>query len=62
MGTVHHVGTFRDMEAELMTYCGYDADASPNRMDALVWACSDLMGIAQGSWSVEESIEEAFAQ
>jgi phage terminase large subunit-like protein len=62
MGMVHHVGTFRDMEAELMTYCGYDADASPNRMDALVWACSDLMGIAQGSWSVEESIEEAFAQ
>lgn len=56
-GMVHHVGTHRDLEAEMMTYCGYDADESPNRMDAMVWACADLMGISSGSMSIDEAME-----
>ena len=46
-GLVSHVGIFRDMEAEMLTYCGYDSDASPNRLDALVWALSELSGAEQ---------------
>lgn len=46
-GRVSHVGTFRDMEAEMLTYCGYDSDASPNRLDSVCWALTELAGIDQ---------------
>lgn len=42
-GKVHHVGMFSDLEDEL---CNWDPliDAkSPNRLDALVWACTALV-------------------
>lgn len=40
-GKVHHVGTFAALEDEL---CGWTpGDASPNRLDALVWALTWLM-------------------
>jgi len=42
-GLVHHVGAFPALETELMTYAGKSNDASPNRLDALVWALSSLM-------------------
>jgi phage terminase large subunit-like protein len=42
-GMVRHVGQFRDLEAELLTYAGKDGQRSPNRMDALVWAMTSLM-------------------
>jgi phage terminase large subunit-like protein len=42
-GLVRHVGQFREMEAELLTYTGRDNQKSPNRMDALVWALTSLM-------------------
>jgi phage terminase large subunit-like protein len=41
-GLVHHVGTFADMEAEMMTYTGATNEASPNRLDAVVWALTEL--------------------
>ena len=40
-GMVHHVGHFPDMEAEMCTY--QPGQDSPNRMDALVWACIELL-------------------
>ena len=41
-GTVHHVGFFQELEEEL---CGYRPGApSPDRMDALVWALTELAG------------------
>jgi hypothetical protein len=43
-GLVHHVGTFADMETEMMTFTGSSKDASPNRLDALVWLLSELSG------------------
>ena len=42
---IRHRAQFAAMEAEMLmtTPAGYQGDASPNRMDALVWAVSDLM-------------------
>jgi hypothetical protein len=40
-GMVHHVGHFPDLESEMCTY--QPGQDSPNRMDALVWACIELM-------------------
>ncbi|MDE1932022.1 MAG: DNA-packaging protein, partial [Alphaproteobacteria bacterium] len=46
-GRVHHVGGFATLEDQL---CGFTADfdraasgTSPDRLDALVWAVTDLM-------------------
>ncbi len=39
-GRVHHVGSFPDLEDQM---CNYDGEGkSPDRMDALVWALTDL--------------------
>ena len=49
-GRVHHVGAFPALEDEQCTYTG-EQSWSPDRMDALVWACTDLTGGGQGaSW------------
>lgn len=40
-GLVHHVGMFDDLEDELCTWV--TGDTSPNRLDAAVWALTDLM-------------------
>jgi hypothetical protein len=40
-GMVHHVGTFTKLEEEMCTYV--PGGESPNRMDALVWALTELM-------------------
>ncbi len=39
-GKVHHVGTFKEAEDEQCTYV--PGGRSPNRMDALVWAITEL--------------------
>lgn len=39
-GKVHHVGTFPALEAEMTTWV--PGDPSPNRVDALVWAVTEL--------------------
>jgi phage terminase large subunit-like protein len=46
-GLVHHVGRFPEQESELMSYAGYEAQASPGRLDATVWAITELAGIDQ---------------
>ena len=42
---VRHAGSFPELEDQLcaMTGDGYSGDGSPDRMDALVWAITDLM-------------------
>lgn len=40
-GRVHHVGKFEALEDEMCLWI--PGDASPNRMDALVWALTELM-------------------
>jgi len=43
-GKVHHVGgDFEDLEDEMCTYMEGESIGSPNRMDALVWALTELM-------------------
>lgn len=44
-GMVHHVGHFPDLEEQLgmTTTSGYQGGGSPDRMDALVWALTELM-------------------
>jgi phage terminase large subunit-like protein len=40
-GMVHHVGVFAELEEEMTTYV--PGGPSPNRMDALVWAVTELL-------------------
>lgn len=42
-GTVHHLGTFKQLEDEMLNFDPTDSHNSPNRMDALVHACRHLM-------------------
>ena len=40
---MHHVGTFGLLEDQLTTWNPLTDAKSPDRLDALVWAVSDLM-------------------
>lgn len=42
-GTVHHVGMFADLEDQLCEWVPAVSPKSPDRMDALVWALTELM-------------------
>lgn len=49
-GRVHHVGAFEELEDEYCTWV--PGGKSPNRLDAAVWALTELMvGKVQGSFS-----------
>ncbi len=41
-GRVHHAGLFAELEDQMCHYDGSKGTKSPDRMDALVWALSDL--------------------
>lgn len=43
-GRIRHVGQYPDLESQMtqMTTAGFEGDGSPDRVDALVWACSEL--------------------
>jgi len=41
-GLVHHVGGFNHLEDQLCSYTGDKKEKSPDRLDALVWAITDL--------------------
>jgi len=45
-GRVHHVGVFPQLEGELTSWV--PGEASPNRLDALVWAITELIVDAPG--------------
>lgn len=42
-GKIHHVGSFPMLEDQLCTWTPDTYDGSPDRLDALVWALTDLM-------------------
>ena len=42
---VHHLGTFSELEDQLCTWDG--SGPSPDRMDAMAWAITELMGYAR---------------
>ena len=43
-GKVHHVGNFERLENQLCNWEANSGDPSPDRLDALVWALSELSG------------------
>lgn len=47
-GKVHHVGRYNKLEDEMCLWL--PGDKSPNRMDALVWALTDLMAHSKGNF------------
>ena len=48
-GRVHHMGVFAELEDQMTTWVTTDK-VSPDRMDALVWGITELMG--QGDWGL----------
>jgi phage terminase large subunit-like protein len=51
-GRVHHVRGFHALEDQMckMTVTGYEGQGSPDRVDALVWALTDLMVEPAAKW------------
>jgi phage terminase large subunit-like protein len=51
-GRVHHARTFRALEDQMAAVCadGYRGRGSPDRVDALVWALTDLIIEPASSW------------
>jgi phage terminase large subunit-like protein len=47
-GRVYHAEEFTDLENELCGYTGQENEASPNRLDALVFCLSELSSISAG--------------
>ncbi|MFJ5532446.1 terminase large subunit domain-containing protein [Streptomyces sp. NPDC093261] len=47
---VHHVGSFPELEEQLITWVPGSGE-SPDRLDALVWGLTDLKGLTGGSWA-----------
>ncbi|MGH7034953.1 MAG: hypothetical protein ACREFL_14575 [Stellaceae bacterium] len=42
-GRVHHLGAFPALEDQMCVFAGAAGGASPDRLDALVWALTELM-------------------
>jgi hypothetical protein len=42
-GRMHHCGTFIGLEDEMVTWVPLESTDSPNRVDALVWAATELL-------------------
>ena len=42
-GRVHHAGVFGELEEQMCTFVPDNLDGSPDRVDALVWALTELM-------------------
>ena len=41
-GRVSHAGSFPELEDQMCSYTGAPGDESPDRLDALVWAITEL--------------------
>ena len=54
-GMVHHVGTHRYLEDQMVTFNPVnvnDLDESPDRMDAMVWGVTKAAGLAPGAFTM----------
>jgi len=49
-GKVHHVGGFRELEDQLCSWEPLSGMRSPDRLDALVWALTELMPVGGIGW------------
>ncbi len=57
-GRVHHVGAFPDLEDQLVNWVP-GAEDSPDRLDALVWAITEL-GLTRIPLSTDDSLHASF--
>ena len=57
-GMIHFVGTFSALEDELCMWIPGETKESPNRLDAFVWACTELMPKTSSWRPVEERENE----
>ncbi len=63
-GRVHHVGVFGELERQMTEYVPGSEEASPDRMDALVWGITELLidqeevglTVQVGQWQTISSI------
>lgn len=49
-GRVHHLGGFDQLEAQMCGFIPGQSKEHDDRMDALVWAFTELRGLSAGSW------------
>jgi phage terminase large subunit-like protein len=66
-GRLHLVGTFDALEDQLCTYSPESSAKSPDRMDALVWACTELAGSGVATFGnidkdTEQRLKAAFGR
>lgn len=54
---VHHVGCFPELEDQMTTWV-IDDPSSPDRLDALVYAITELRGLSGGSWFDVYGVQE----
>jgi phage terminase large subunit-like protein len=52
-GRIHHQGTFIGLEDEMVTWVPLTSTDSPNRVDALVWALTELLVDGPGTATVQ---------
>jgi phage terminase large subunit-like protein len=57
-GRVHHVGTFPELEDQMCSWV--PGERSPDRMDALVWAITELMLDVPGELTSDPAAHTAF--
>jgi hypothetical protein len=57
-GIIHHVGVFEKLEDEMISYVPGITKQSPNRMDALVWALTELFPEALRLTLAHQQVEQ----
>lgn len=62
-GRVSHVEAFPELEDQMCSYTGAPGEDSPDRMDALVWALTQVMGVSSeqawgggAAWGGEQAV------
>lgn len=58
-GKVHHAGEFPELEDQMCSFTGSDGEKSPDRLDALVWAITELSGSDAGGGTYSSGAEMA---
>ena len=65
-GRVLHLSPYPELEDQMCSYTGAPGEDSPDRMDALVWALTEIMGVstvaawgAGGVWGGEQAAATA---
>ena len=57
-GKVHHCGTFSELETQMTDWSPQEDKYSPDRVDALVWAISELVGDSMYYGNISLGVEE----